>query len=97
MNASRLKVRPDLSVQFGYFWMVVLASYWVGLLLSSPQQTSEAGIKVLIVAIGLSLAVTGWTWGRALSDGARVLGALQAPHVLWREWLHSALTGACFR
>jgi hypothetical protein len=97
MNVSRLKVQPGYFIQFGYFWMGVLAIYWCGLFLTPPQRTGDAGIKFLVVAIGLSLAVSGWCWARALADGARVLDALQTPRTLWREWLRNALTSACVR
>jgi len=95
MNTSRLKVQPDIFIQFGYFWMFILACYWCGLLMSPQQYISQAGIAVLIIGIGSSLAVSGWIWGRSMADGARVLGAMQAPNELWREWLRRVLTAIC--
>lgn len=95
MNTSRLKVQPDISILFGYFWIIILACYWCGLLVSPQKYISQAGIAVLIIAIGSSLAVSGWAWGRSMADGARVLGAMQAPNELWREWLRRVLTAIC--
>jgi len=97
MKPMRLKVQPDLFIQFGYLWMGILAIYWLCLFLTPARQNNDIDIEVLIVTIGLSLAVAGWLWGRALADGARVLGALPVPRLLWRRWLRNTLSSACFR
>ena len=97
MNGSRLKLQPDLLIQYWYVLTGILACYWCGLLISPRQYVTPAGIHVLVTAIGISLAVSGWFWGRALADGARVLGAMQAPNRLWRDWLRGVLTALCLQ
>ena len=92
INATRLNVQSEHARQFGYFWMFLLAIYWFALLLSAPGHRSNAGVEMFIVLIALSLAVSAWLLGRVLADSARVLNTLQAPRVLWREWVRVSLT-----
>jgi hypothetical protein len=93
INAAPLRVQSEYVSQFGYFRMFLLAIYWVALLLSSPGHRSNAGVACFIVLIGLNLGINAWLFGRALADGARVFNTLQAPRMLWREWLRVALNG----
>ena len=97
MSTSRLHLRADSSSQFGYFGMAGLAIYWGCLFLFSNLSTRNDNIKFLIITTGLAIGVSGWSWGRALADGMRVVAALPAPRSLWNAWLQEVVRNVSLR
>ncbi len=92
--SSSLRRQPDLTRMIMATTLLILAVFWLVLLVNSAVPGRAAGIKVWIVVAGLCLLVQGRRQSAAIASGARVLGQLRTPQHLWRAWLRGALADA---
>lgn len=95
MKASlSFRQQPDLTRMTMAATLLILAVFWLVLLVNSAVPGRAAGIKVWIVVAGLCLLVQGRRQSLAIASGARVLGQLRTPQHLWRAWLRGSLADA---
>ncbi|MDD5334127.1 MAG: hypothetical protein PHS32_10300 [Rhodoferax sp.] len=86
--------QPDLTRMIMAATLLILAVFWLVLLVNSAMPGRAAGVKVWIVVAGLCLLVQGRRQSLAIASGARVLGQLRTPEHLWRAWLRGSLAEA---
>lgn len=86
--------QPDLTGMIMAATLLILAVFWLVLLVNSTVPGRAAGVKVWIVVAGLCLLVQGRRQSLAIASGARVLGQLRTPEHLWRAWLRGSLADA---
>lgn len=74
--------------------LLILAVFWVVLLVNSATPGSASGVKVWIFVAGLCLLAQGRRQSVAIANGARVFGQLRTPQRVWRGWLRTSLAGS---